>query len=189
MKAFGHESRLNGGPQPEYLGLYSRTLAIPHLPRGPHPPTPPTLTERAAQSLHSAACTGVGSTHDAADPGDRRGRRARGDPGRRPGGARAARLAGGSRDHFDFVAGTSTGALIAAAVAAGIPAERIVQMYVERAPKLFTKLPVISTIRRILSGRMYDVRAAASVHPRGAGERGGGRLAAERRAGRRHDHR
>jgi predicted acylesterase/phospholipase RssA len=66
-------------------------------------------------------------------------------------------MPGRVRDHFDFVAGTSTGALIAAAVAAGVPAERIVQMYVERAPKLFTKVPFISTIRRILFGHMYDV--------------------------------
>lgn len=67
-------------------------------------------------------------------------------------------VGGRARDHFDFVAGTSTGALIAAAVAAGIPGERIVQMYVERAPALFRKVPVISTLSRILFGRMYDVQ-------------------------------
>ena len=67
-------------------------------------------------------------------------------------------MGGHARDHFDFVAGTSTGALIAAAVAAGVPGERIVQMYVERAPALFRKVPVISTISRILFGRMYDVQ-------------------------------
>lgn len=66
-------------------------------------------------------------------------------------------LPGRVRDHFDFVAGTSTGALIVAAVAAGVPAERIVQMYVERAPHLFSKVPVISTLGRILFGHMYDV--------------------------------
>jgi uncharacterized protein len=65
-------------------------------------------------------------------------------------------LPGRVRDHFDFVAGTSTGALIAAAVAAGVPAERIVQMYIDRAPQLFGKVPVISTLRRILFGHMYD---------------------------------
>lgn len=64
---------------------------------------------------------------------------------------------GRARDHFDFVAGTSTGALIAAAVAVGIPAQTIVELYVDRAPKLFSKIPVISTIRRILFGHMYDV--------------------------------
>ena len=66
-------------------------------------------------------------------------------------------LGGRVRDHFDFVAGTSTGALIVAAVAAGVPAERIVQMYVERAPKLFAKVPVLGTLQRILFGHMYDV--------------------------------
>ena len=64
-----------------------------------------------------------------------------------------------ARDHFDFVAGTSTGALIAAAVAVGIPARTIVELYVDRAPMLFSKIPVISTIRRILFGHMYDVEA------------------------------
>lgn len=68
------------------------------------------------------------------------------------------RVGGRVRDHFDFVAGTSTGALIAAAVAAGVPGERIVQMYVERAPALFRKVPVISTLSRILLGRMYDAQ-------------------------------
>jgi predicted acylesterase/phospholipase RssA len=68
-----------------------------------------------------------------------------------------AQVGGRARDHFDFVAGTSTGALIAAAVAVGMPAERIVQMYVERAPRLFTKVPIVSIIRRILFGRMYEV--------------------------------
>jgi len=62
------------------------------------------------------------------------------------------------RDQFDFVAGTSTGALIAGAVAAGIPADEIVALYLERAPELFRKPPVISTLARIVTGHMYDVR-------------------------------
>jgi hypothetical protein len=65
-------------------------------------------------------------------------------------------VGGRVRDHFEFVAGTSTGALIAAAVAAGVPGPRIVEMYVERAPELFRKVPIISTLSRILLGRMYD---------------------------------
>jgi patatin-like phospholipase/acyl hydrolase len=36
------------------------------------------------------------------------------------------------RDCFDFVAGTSTGALIAAAVAAGVPATQILNIYKQR---------------------------------------------------------
>ncbi|HYM53683.1 MAG TPA: patatin-like phospholipase family protein [Candidatus Dormibacteraeota bacterium] len=61
-----------------------------------------------------------------------------------------------ARDQFDFVAGTSTGALIAAAVAVGIPAQTLVELYVDRAPKLFRKIPLISTLQRILFGHMYD---------------------------------
>ncbi len=69
-----------------------------------------------------------------------------------------ASVGGRVRDHFDFVAGTSTGALIAAAVAAGVPAQRIVELYVDRAPPLFRKVLAISTLRRILLGHMYDTR-------------------------------
>ncbi|HEX6655167.1 MAG TPA: patatin-like phospholipase family protein [Candidatus Limnocylindria bacterium] len=68
-----------------------------------------------------------------------------------------AEIKGRARDHFDFVAGTSTGALVAAAVAAGVPAERIVEMYLRRAPALFHRIPVISTLQRVLFGRLYDV--------------------------------
>jgi predicted acylesterase/phospholipase RssA len=66
-------------------------------------------------------------------------------------------LPGRVRDHFDFVAGTSTGALIVAAVAAGMPAQRIVEIYVDPAPQHLNKVPVISTLRRILLGNMYDI--------------------------------
>ena len=62
-----------------------------------------------------------------------------------------------ARELFDFVAGTSTGALVVAAVAAGIPAERIVEMYRDRAPQLFRRLPLFSTLQRIVVGHMYDV--------------------------------
>jgi uncharacterized protein len=64
---------------------------------------------------------------------------------------------GGVRDHFDFLAGTSTGALIAGAAAVGIEADRVVDLYLEKAPMLFRKIPILSTLRRILAGHMYDV--------------------------------
>jgi uncharacterized protein len=41
--------------------------------------------------------------------------------------------------HFDLVAGTSTGAIIAAALAAGEPAAKVVEFYRDRGPKIFTR--------------------------------------------------
>ncbi|HEX6128775.1 MAG TPA: patatin-like phospholipase family protein [Candidatus Limnocylindria bacterium] len=67
-------------------------------------------------------------------------------------------MGGRVRDHFDFVAGTSTGALIAGAVAAGMPAERVVRLYRDQAPPLFRRMPLLSTLQRLVFGRMYDVR-------------------------------
>ena len=62
-----------------------------------------------------------------------------------------------ARESFDFLAGTSTGAVIAGAVAAGIPAERIVSLYRRRGPELFRRIPIISLLRRIVVGNQYEV--------------------------------
>ncbi len=42
-------------------------------------------------------------------------------------------------DRFDLVAGTSTGGIIALAIAAGIAPDRISEMYMERAPSIFPR--------------------------------------------------
>jgi patatin-like phospholipase/acyl hydrolase len=60
------------------------------------------------------------------------------------------------RDCFDFLAGTSTGALIAAAAAAGVPAERILQIYIKRAGEIFTPPKPVADVRRLAWGHMYD---------------------------------
>jgi patatin-like phospholipase/acyl hydrolase len=62
-----------------------------------------------------------------------------------------------TRDIFSFVAGTSTGAIIAAAVAAGVPATRILDLYTNRTRDIFTQSP-LKIIRRILFGSMYSVQ-------------------------------
>lgn len=62
-----------------------------------------------------------------------------------------------TREHFDFLAGTSSGAISVAGLAAGIPAARLVTLYEERAKKLFRRLPLTSTVARIVTGSMYDV--------------------------------
>jgi uncharacterized protein len=64
-----------------------------------------------------------------------------------------------ARESFDFLAGTSTGAVIAAALAAGIPAERIASLYRRRGPELFRRAPIVSVLRRVISGHQYDVAA------------------------------
>lgn len=62
-----------------------------------------------------------------------------------------------TQDIFSFVAGTSTGAIIAAAVAAGIPAAHIVNLYLTRAPEVFTRYPW-NFLKRIVAGSMYSTQ-------------------------------
>ncbi len=63
-----------------------------------------------------------------------------------------------TRDIFSFVAGTSTGAIIAAAIAAGVPATRILDLYLNRADEVFTGFPPLNTLKRIISGSMYSTQ-------------------------------
>jgi uncharacterized protein len=61
-----------------------------------------------------------------------------------------------AREIFDFMAGTSSGAIIVAALAAGIPAERIVTLFGVRSGAVLQRRPW-STLVRILTGSMYDI--------------------------------
>lgn len=67
-----------------------------------------------------------------------------------------------TRETFSLVAGTSTGAIIAAAVAAGVPADRIRQLYVERSSEILTRRPW-NLLKRIFSGSMYSTRKLHDV--------------------------
>ncbi len=62
-----------------------------------------------------------------------------------------------ARDIFSFVAGTSTGALLAAAVAAGVPAAQIVDIYRKRGPDIFRPGKPWSDVRRYALGHKYDI--------------------------------
>ena len=78
-----------------------------------------------------------------------------------------------AREHFDFVAGTSTGAVIAGALAAGIPAERLVSLYERRGPELFRKIPVLTFLRRVVVGTMYDVKTVNRMLAEELGDQAG----------------
>ena len=43
------------------------------------------------------------------------------------------------REHFDLIAGTSTGAIIAGAAAVGIPMDRVVELFKDESPRIFRK--------------------------------------------------
>ena len=61
-----------------------------------------------------------------------------------------------TRETFDMIAGTSTGAVLAAGLAAGISAERLVALYAERSPQVFRSVPLLSGLRRLITGTLYD---------------------------------
>jgi patatin-like phospholipase/acyl hydrolase len=72
-------------------------------------------------------------------------------------------LGGLTRDHIDFCAGTSTGALLTAAVAAGIPAAQLLEVYTERSSEIFTPTGMIADAKRVAVGYMYDPQRLAAV--------------------------
>lgn len=61
-----------------------------------------------------------------------------------------------TRDSFDMVAGTSTGALLAAAVAAGIPASELLKVYTDRSKEVFTPTGILGKAKQIARGWIYD---------------------------------
>ena len=62
-----------------------------------------------------------------------------------------------ARETFSFVAGTSTGALLAAAVAAGLPATQLVALYRDRTREIFSPRGPWNEIRRVVIGHKYNI--------------------------------
>jgi predicted acylesterase/phospholipase RssA len=79
-------------------------------------------------------------------------------------------------EHFDLLAGTSTGAILAAAVGAGFSGERLQALYRMRGPALFRRIPVLSLLRRIVTGNMYDIGSLRRVIVDELGERADWRI-------------
>ncbi len=67
-----------------------------------------------------------------------------------------SQLGGLARDHIDYCAGTSTGALISAAVAVGLPATEILKVYTVRSKEIFTPTGIIADVKRVAEGYIYD---------------------------------
>jgi predicted acylesterase/phospholipase RssA len=67
-----------------------------------------------------------------------------------------SQLGGVTRDHIDYCAGTSTGALLAAAIAAGIPASDLLKVYTDRSQEIFTPTGILADAKRATEGFMYD---------------------------------
>jgi hypothetical protein len=81
-----------------------------------------------------------------------------------------------ARDHFDFVTGTSTGAILAAGVAAGFSGDQLASLYRRRGPELFRQVPVLSLLRRIVRGQLYDVARLRGMIAEELGDRAGWRV-------------
>jgi patatin-like phospholipase/acyl hydrolase len=60
-----------------------------------------------------------------------------------------------TREIFSYAAGTSTGALLAAGVAAGIPASELLTVYTTRSKEVFTPAGLIADAKRVADGYMY----------------------------------
>jgi uncharacterized protein len=68
-----------------------------------------------------------------------------------------------TRDVFSYVAGTSTGALLAAGVAAGIPATDLLTVYTTRSQQIFTPTGLIADAKRVAEGFEYDPKNLQNV--------------------------
>lgn len=74
-----------------------------------------------------------------------------------------SQLGGLTRDHVDYCAGTSTGALISAAVAAGVPGTEILKVYTDRSQEIFTPTGIVADAKRLTEGYMYDPKNIQKV--------------------------
>jgi predicted acylesterase/phospholipase RssA len=67
-----------------------------------------------------------------------------------------SQLGGLTRDHIDYCAGTSTGALLTAAIAAGVAATDILKIYTDRSKDIFTPSGPVADAKRLVDGYMFD---------------------------------
>ena len=68
-----------------------------------------------------------------------------------------------TRDVFQYVSGTSTGALLAAGIAAGVPAAQLLEIYTTRSKDVFHPTGIVAGAKRIARGYMYDPKNLQQV--------------------------
>jgi hypothetical protein len=80
-------------------------------------------------------------------------------------------------DHFDFIAGTSTGAMIATALSWGMDAQTIMDVYVEHGRTMFQRVPWYRPIKRMFVSR-YEAQPLSDLLQRTFSEDGEGKVPA-----------
>lgn len=71
------------------------------------------------------------------------------------------------REIFAMFAGTSTGAILSASLAVGLPAEEIISFYETDAPAIFNLSPIPALIKRVAGGHAFQsAKIAAVLHKR-----------------------
>jgi hypothetical protein len=80
-------------------------------------------------------------------------------------------------DHFDFISGTSTGAIIAACLSWGMDVEKILELYVEHGRKMFQRVPWYRPIKRMFVSR-YEAKPLSDILQRLFSEDGQGKVPA-----------
>jgi len=66
-------------------------------------------------------------------------------------------------DYFDYIAGTSTGAMIAAGLALGWPVERLMGIYLYKGPNMFATLPFWKRIQTLFGHKFPSEKLAADM--------------------------
>jgi hypothetical protein len=80
-------------------------------------------------------------------------------------------------DHFDFIAGTSTGAIIASGLSWGMTVEEILEFYVRHGTTMFQHVPWYRPLRRLFVSR-YEARPLSDLLRRTFSEDGQGEVPA-----------
>lgn len=82
-----------------------------------------------------------------------------------------------TRDCFDWIGGTSTGAVLTAAIAAGVPAQKSLDVYINQGRKVFSPTDFIRRKANLITkGRQFDAKVLHQVMVDTLGEHAGWKI-------------